>query len=306
MIKVERRIPSGHLKGIDKINGGRTAEKICRHKSLISKPARTIPWSYESERTRKASKLLCEPTSYFAKSRNFAESTEYSLAGPPREIKRENKMNRRLNISKCTSCLKDFTVALDCEMVNCMGENGGTFPSLARCSIVDYTNTVLLDLYVKQTRKVVDYCYPYSGITKQKLQEKSCVSLAEAQELVKETINGKLLVGHSIINDFKVLGFTHPNVFTVDLNSSSLRSMLKSLPTAGRKTGLRSLAYDHLNMIIQKTTHCSVEDSIATMEVFKCVEHLWIPKNEVLVEYLSTKHKSYLDDQFWPADMDNV
>jgi RNA exonuclease 4 len=53
-------------------------------------------------------------------------------------------------------------VALDCEMVG-IGIDG-TESSLARVSLVNYHGAVLLDEFVKQRERVVDYRTRYSGV----------------------------------------------------------------------------------------------------------------------------------------------
>lgn len=42
-------------------------------------------------------------------------------------------------------------IALDCEMVLCKNEDGEFFHELARVSIVDYENYVIIDQFVKPT-----------------------------------------------------------------------------------------------------------------------------------------------------------
>lgn len=54
-------------------------------------------------------------------------------------------------------------LALDCEMVG-VGINASQ-SSLARVSLVNYHGAVILDEYVKQRERVVDYRTPWSGIT---------------------------------------------------------------------------------------------------------------------------------------------
>lgn len=61
-------------------------------------------------------------------------------------------INTCLRVGKC--------VALDCEMVQVVGDNR----SLARVSIVNFHGAVLLDTYVKQTQRVTDFVTRISGI----------------------------------------------------------------------------------------------------------------------------------------------
>lgn len=60
----------------------------------------------------------------------------------------------------CTSPGK--YLALDCEMVGVGTE--GNESSLARVSIVNYTGSVILDVFVRQRERVVDYRTQWSGV----------------------------------------------------------------------------------------------------------------------------------------------
>ena len=61
-----------------------------------------------------------------------------------------------------TLCSPGRYLALDCEMVG-VGMNASE-SSLARVSVVNYHGTVILDEYVKQRKRVVDYRTRWSGI----------------------------------------------------------------------------------------------------------------------------------------------
>lgn len=58
-------------------------------------------------------------------------------------------------------------LAMDCEMVG-TGPNG-EFSELARCSLINYTGTVVYDKYVLPCRPVTDYRTRWSGIKKEHL-----------------------------------------------------------------------------------------------------------------------------------------
>jgi len=111
-------------------------------------------------------------------------------------------------------------MAIDCEMVG-VGPNGAE-SSVARVSIVNWHGAVVLDVYVKQRERVVDYRTKYSGIRAEHMLNgtaAACVrdlaltiialakSFDEVQKQVADLIKDRILVGHAVHNDLKVLLF---------------------------------------------------------------------------------------------------
>lgn len=101
---------------------------------------------------------------------------------------------------------KHGAIALDCEMVG-IGPNGRDH-MLARVSIVNEKGDIILDKYVKPTQSVVDYRTKYSGITPTHLEHAH--SFAEVQAEVMRIKLNRILVGHALHNDFRVLKIEHP------------------------------------------------------------------------------------------------
>lgn len=97
-------------------------------------------------------------------------------------------------------------IAIDCEMVG-IGENGKDH-MLARVSIVNERGEVILDKYVKPTEPIVDYRTQYSGIRPFHMQKAS--SFEEVQQEVSNIKHNRIVIGHALHNDFKVLKLTHP------------------------------------------------------------------------------------------------
>ena len=95
--------------------------------------------------------------------------------------------------------------------------------SLARVSLVNYHGAVIMDEYVQQRERVVDYRTPWSGIRASNMingmWHVSCVldkfgidinsSLAkpfeEVQKKVHALLDGRILIGHAVHHDLKVL-----------------------------------------------------------------------------------------------------
>ena len=104
-------------------------------------------------------------------------------------------------------------IALDCEMVG-VGYRGNK-SSVARVTLVGWNGEVIYDEFVKQEQPVIDYRTFVSGITAEDL-ETADLSLAECREEVLQILEGKVLIGHALKNDLKVLGITHPWFMTRD------------------------------------------------------------------------------------------
>lgn len=79
---------------------------------------------------------------------------------------------------------------------------------LARVSIVNDKGDVILDKYVKPTQPVVDYRTKYSGITPALME--NAHPFADVQAEVAKIKFNRILVGHALHNDFKVLKLEHP------------------------------------------------------------------------------------------------
>lgn len=85
---------------------------------------------------------------------------------------------------------------------------GGRDHMLARVSIVNEKGDIIMDKYVKPTQPVVDYRTKFSGITPEHLE--NAHSFAEVQAEVIRIKTNRLVVGHALHNDFKVLKIEHP------------------------------------------------------------------------------------------------
>ena len=95
-------------------------------------------------------------------------------------------------------------VALDCEMVGVEGNND----ALARVSIVNYNGHVLMDKYVRPVKHITDYRTWVSGVSPYDLKEENgAISFAEAKAEGNHILKDKIIVGHSLNNDFRVLEF---------------------------------------------------------------------------------------------------
>ena len=144
-------------------------------------------------------------------------------------------------------------VAVDCEMVG-----AGKFKNknvLARVALVDEHGTCLLDTFVRPCKPVTDYRTQWSGIRERDLQ--GAPALASVRARVAKLIQGKLVVGHAVHNDLKVLKLHHPK--------ACIRSFTLLAP---------SLACAQVCFLPRATTHTSRSDAPSNASQARGVQSL--------------------------------
>ncbi|XP_078097407.1 interferon-stimulated gene 20 kDa protein-like [Mustelus asterias] len=163
-------------------------------------------------------------------------------------------------------------IAIDCEMVG-LGPNG--FESgLARCSIVDYSGSVIYDKFIKPDGRITDFRTPVSGI--RPLDMDTALPYLVAREEILKIIQGKIIVGHDPRSDFRVLKTDISDYAIRDTSSCRLLITMAKLKT-DRRASLKILCQTLLGKRIQDSYrgHSSVEDAKAAMELFKLVDKTW-------------------------------
>lgn len=204
---------------------------------------------------------------------------------------RNNKKNKNTNAprkSKATSTKthdapmkrRDIYFALDCEMVGVGPE--AVDSALARVSVVNWDNEIVLDTYVKVDEPVTDYRTFVSGITPEQIKSDSALPLSEVRRIVTSTLQGKILIGHGLVNDLKVMGINHPwcdirdtATYAPFMRTIESRSVEEQTALCPRK--LRDLVSEKLGKHIQimGKAHSPVEDAIAAMDLYKAVRNEW-------------------------------
>lgn len=173
-------------------------------------------------------------------------------------------------------------VALDCEMV---GSGLKGFESiLARVSVVNFHGSVLMDVYVRPTRKVVDYRTAVSGVTAAHLTPSNddasvniygnpLLSLTELQAQLVPLLHERTVVGHALNNDFSalLLSSNHPRKLIRD---TSRYKPFRALSN-GRSPALKMLAARILGVKIQGSSHDSVDDARIAMLLYRAVKSQW-------------------------------
>ncbi|KAM7003222.1 apoptosis-enhancing nuclease [Tautogolabrus adspersus] len=210
--------------------------------------------------------------------------------------------------SPCLSSCSTPVVALDCEMVGT--GPGGCCSELARCSILDYHGNVLYDKYVRPSQPVTDYRTRWSGIRRHHLC--NATPFPQAREEILSILKGKVVVGHSIYNDFEALDMLHPPHMVRDTITTGLLSRLAGFPRQ-RCASLKILANKLLNRKIQvgRRGHCSVEDARAALDLYKLVEGEWEQELQNKLHndddaqqapsFAASNH--YMQDEYWPDDV---
>eukprot|EP00553_Chaetoceros_curvisetus_P013668 CAMPEP_0204641472 /NCGR_PEP_ID=MMETSP0717-20131115/51153_1 /ASSEMBLY_ACC=CAM_ASM_000666 /TAXON_ID=230516 /ORGANISM="Chaetoceros curvisetus" /LENGTH=367 /DNA_ID=CAMNT_0051662137 /DNA_START=124 /DNA_END=1230 /DNA_ORIENTATION=+ len=201
---------------------------------------------------------------------------------------------------------RDMYFAIDCEMVG-IGP-GGIDSALARVSIVNFEKDIVLDTYVKVDEPVTDYRTFVSGIKPEHIESKSAMPLAKVQYLVSKILHGKILVGHGLENDLKVIGIQHPWCDTRD--TAKYGPFMRTIEKENTETircpkRLRDLVFEKFGKEIQVAgkSHCPVEDAVAAMDLYKAVRNEWeIHMREEVNKAASQRSLSPLQDTREPVE----
>ena len=178
-------------------------------------------------------------------------------------------------------------IALDCEMVG-VGTDGKE-SILARVSIVNSLCECIYDEYVMPKEKVIDYRTHVSGIRPSDL--KDALDYFAVQKDVSELLKGRVLVGHALQNDMKVLMLSHSKKNIRD--TSKYKPFRKLLKT--KRPALKKLADEILHKEIQVGEHNSVVDAQIAMQLYKKYKKEW--EKSLHMERGSTKKEINLENK---------
>ena len=158
-------------------------------------------------------------------------------------------------------------LAIDCEMVG-VGNNGKEH-MLARCSIVNTKCEVIYDRFVKPRESVTDYRYKITGIKPEDIDNGEEFEIVQKE--ISEITKGKVLVGHTLKCDLKVLFLDHPKYDTREISQfKPLKEKTKSY-----RPSLRLMSEILLDKTIQDGHHDSIQDAKATMQLYLLVKKNW-------------------------------
>ena len=164
-------------------------------------------------------------------------------------------------------------VAIDCEMVGVGYES-----ALAHVAIVDFNGKRIYDKYViprDGLESITNYRTEFSGITPAKLQflDKRKHSFETVKREVHKILEGKTIVGHGLINDFKVLDFTPSSdmVWDTTIIDTYLQSH-RTIPGLRQARKLKAISKEFANNNIQREDregHSPLEDARASMNLYR-------------------------------------
>ncbi|KAJ3341399.1 hypothetical protein HDU91_000719, partial [Kappamyces sp. JEL0680] len=137
-------------------------------------------------------------------------------------------------------------------------------------TLVNFHGTVIYDEYVLPQEPVLDYRTAVSGITPNVLREKGR-PFKEVQKEVAAIIKDKVIIGHDLRNDLNVLMLDHPGKLIRD----TARYKPLKHPATKNPQSLRALAVQVLGKDIQSGTHCSIEDAVTSVEIYKRHKNEW-------------------------------
>ncbi|GAB4817053.1 hypothetical protein N2152v2_004099 [Parachlorella kessleri] len=153
-------------------------------------------------------------------------------------------------------------LAIDCEMVG-VGPDG-TRSALARVCVVNSVGNVVLDSYVRPLEAVTDYRTKVSGIRPSHLA--GAPDFESVQKRVGDALKGRVVVGHAITNDLKVLLLGHPRKDIRD--TSRYPPLMRTQGSKLRPRALRLLAQEQLGLTIQAGEHNPVDDARACLYLY--------------------------------------
>ena len=152
-------------------------------------------------------------------------------------------------------------IALDCEMVG-VGD-GGHEDALARVSAVDFHGRQVYDSFVRPKQRVVDWRTAVSGVSPKHMA--TARSFGEVQSQIAALLKGRVLIGHDVKHDLRVLELSHP---VKDIRDTAKYSGFRKYGH-GPKPALKVLAKEVLGVEVQKGEHSSVEDARVAMLLFR-------------------------------------
>jgi RNA exonuclease 4 len=120
-----------------------------------------------------------------------------------------------------------------------------------------------------------------------------------AVQRVQEIILDKILVGHGLKNDLRVLNISHPWQHTRDTTKYE-PFMKRDVNNLLIPRKLRDLSLEKIGVKIQEDgkPHCSVSDAVAAMQLYQTVSKQW----EKVIEYKVKKTQEILSLKLKEAD----
>ena len=163
-------------------------------------------------------------------------------------------------------------VAIDCEMVGVGKENKS---ALAHVAIADFKGNKIMDKYVipkEGINAITDYRTQYSGIKPDTLLglNKNIYGFEVVKDEVHKILDGKMIIGHGLDNDFAVLEYNpEPNMVW---DTTKIESYMRNHYNSKLPRKLKNLTKEIAGNIIQNESrngHSPLEDARASMNLYR-------------------------------------
>ena len=158
-------------------------------------------------------------------------------------------------------------IGIDCEMVG-VGRRGED-SILARISLVNHFGNCIYDKFVKPTEKVVDFRTSVSGIRPTDIADGA--DFKKVQHEVAEILRGRVLVGHSLKHDLRVLFLDHPRR---DIRDTASYKPFRAA-FGGKTPSLKRVTERFLGVKVQEGEHSSVQDAQAAVRLYTMFRRDW-------------------------------
>ena len=212
-------------------------------------------------------------------SNSSSEHEQYQSKSPRHSSRRRNPRPANKKQEVNLPAESQF-VALDCEMV---GIGPGRYQSsVARVTLIDWNEHVLFDQHVQQTQPVTDYRTFVSGITEEDLQY-ATMSFDDCRAYVLQLLDNRILVGHALKNDLKVLDISHPWWLTRDTAKYEPFMQVRFNDGKFWPRKLKDLVSEKLHQEIQVSgkPHSPFEDALGALDLYRSVQRKW----EKVIQY---------------------
>ncbi|CCF57119.1 hypothetical protein KAFR_0C01240 [Kazachstania africana CBS 2517] len=240
-----------------KKNPSKKVGKIQKHVKVEKPNSKIMDMVYSMTRTIKTQELRKKEGQVFEFRDEVSAEVDTHSAG-----KSLDELDKSLGSGNKKAKEIGKYVAMDCEFVGVGPE--GKESALARISLTNYFGHVIMDEYVKPREKITDWRTWVSGIKPEHM--KNAITFKEAQKRCTDILKGRILVGHAVKHDLEALFLSHPNSMTRD---TSRHIPFRQAYAKGKPPSLKKLAKEVLKLDIQGGEHSSVEDSRATMLIYK-------------------------------------
>lgn len=159
-------------------------------------------------------------------------------------------------------------VAIDCEMVQVQDKSS----ALARVSIVDYFGNLLYDSLVRPQEAITDYRTEFTGLTPQDNLHHVGTPFPKALKMINSLLTDKIIIGHGLRNDFKVMFMTYPRA---SIRDTSKYKPFRTKYSNGKTPSLKKLTWEILGKRIQEGIHDPIEDARCAMFIYHSVQKTW-------------------------------